>query len=130
MLRALGPIARRQIADIGCGTARLTALLCDILTGTSSLTMTTLSAPTTIIADKNYYGHLLEAELADAGITLLPPQRKGETPRPGRHLFKPLRQIIESVNDTLKGQLDLERHGGRTFSGVCARIVSRATAPM
>ena len=24
---------------------------------------------------------------------------------------KPLRQIIESVNDTLKGQLDLERHG-------------------
>ena len=26
--------------------------------------------------------------------------------------FKPLRQIIESVNNTFKGQLDLERRGG------------------
>jgi hypothetical protein len=32
-----------------------------------------------------------------------------------------LRQLIESVNDTLKGQLDLERHGGRTIQGVTVR---------
>ncbi|MDD4868225.1 MAG: IS982 family transposase, partial [Mycobacterium sp.] len=43
--------------------------------------------------------------------------------------FKPLRQIIESVNDTLKGQLDLEQHGGRTFAGVCARVAQRILAP-
>jgi hypothetical protein len=28
----------------------------------------------------------------------------------------------------LKGQLDLERHGGRTISGVCARIAQRLLA--
>jgi hypothetical protein len=31
-------------------------------------------------------------------------------------LFKPLRQVIESINDTLKGQLDLEQHGGHWAS--------------
>jgi hypothetical protein len=42
--------------------------------------------------------------------------------------LKPLRQIIESVNDTLKGQLDLERHGGRTHGGVIARVLQRLLA--
>lgn len=82
----------------------------------------------TMIADKNYFGRLFEADLADAGITLLRPARKGEQPRPGSQFFKPLRQIIESVNDTLKGQLDLEHHGGRTIPGVCARIGQRVLA--
>ena len=39
-----------------------------------------------------------------------------------------MRQIIESVNDTLKGQLDLERHGGRTPAGVAARVLQRVLA--
>jgi hypothetical protein len=43
--------------------------------------------------------------------------RKGETERPGAALFKPLRQTIESINQTFKGHLDLERHGGRTPPG-------------
>ena len=43
-------------------------------------------------------------------------------------LFKPLRQVIESVNNTLKTQLDLERHGGRTFAGVAARVLQRILA--
>jgi hypothetical protein len=81
-----------------------------------------------LIADKNYYGKAFEAELAASGIELLRPARKGETPRPGQQFFKPLRQVIESVNDTLKGQLDLERHGGRTIAGVCARITQRILA--
>ena len=59
---------------------------------------------------------------------MLRPHRKGETPRAQHHLFKPLRQIIESVNDTLKGQLDLEQHGGRTVAGVCARVAQRILA--
>ena len=42
------------------------------------------------------------------------PPARASPPGPGAHLFKPLRQIIESVNDTFKGQLDLERHGGHT----------------
>jgi hypothetical protein len=52
------------------------------------------------------------------------PAYKGEAPRPGQRLFRPLRQLIESVNDdTLKGQLDLERHGGPSRaspSGCCS----------
>lgn len=85
-------------------------------------------AQRTIIADKNYFGRVFEADLATAGIELLRPARKGEAPRPGERFFKPLRQIIESVNDTLKGQLDLEHHGGRTSAGVCARIGQRILA--
>lgn len=82
----------------------------------------------TVIGDKNYYGAVFEAELAGAGITLLRPARKGEPARAGQRFFKPLRQVIESINDTLKGQLDLEAHGGRTVAGVCARIAQRILA--
>jgi hypothetical protein len=37
-------------------------------------------------------------------------------------------EIIESIFDTLKGQLDLERHAGRTLAGVSARISQRLLA--
>ena len=80
------------------------------------------------IGDKNYYGAVFEADVAGAGVELLRPARKGERSRPGERFFKPLRQIIESINDTLKGQLDLEAHGGRTIAGVCARIAQRILA--
>jgi hypothetical protein len=81
-----------------------------------------------IIGDKNYFGAAFEAILADGRICLLRPARQGEPARPGARFFKPLRQIIESVNDTLKGQLDLERHGGHTPTGVLARILQRILA--
>jgi hypothetical protein len=32
------------------------------------------------------------------------------------------------VNDTLKGQLDLELHGGRSIEGVGARVAQRLLA--
>jgi hypothetical protein len=54
----------------------------------------------TVIGDKNYYGRDFEAALAQAGLTLLRPARKGEPEPAGRQYFKPLRQVIESVNDT------------------------------
>jgi hypothetical protein len=82
----------------------------------------------TLIGDKNYHGRDFEAAIAEAGITLLRPARKGEPPRPGQQFFKPLRQVIESVNDTFKGQLDLEQHGGRTPAGVMARVLQRVLA--
>jgi hypothetical protein len=81
-----------------------------------------------IIGDKNYYGRDFENELAAARLTLLRPARKGEPEPAGRQYFKPLRQVIESVNDTLKGQLDLEQHGGRTIDGVTVRILQRILA--
>lgn len=81
-----------------------------------------------LMADKNYYGKQFETELASKGVTLLRPARKGEKPRAGQRFFKPLRQIIESINNTLKAQLDLERHGGRTIAGVAARVLQRVLA--
>ena len=78
----------------------------------------------------------------DHSVTVHPPDRegrplgwtccahpaRGEAPRPGARLFKPLRQVIESINDTFKGQLDLERHGEHTPAGVWVRIVQRVLA--
>lgn len=82
----------------------------------------------TIIADKGYVGRTFENELNAAGITLLRPARKGEKPRGGQQFFKPLRQVIESINDTFKGQLNLEAHGGRTPAGVTIRVLQRILA--
>jgi len=81
-----------------------------------------------MIGDKNYFGADFEAALPEAGIELLRPARKGETERPGARFFKPLRQVIESINDTFKGQLDLEQHGGRTKAGVIVRVWQRILA--
>lgn len=63
-----------------------------------------------------------------SGIELLRPARQGEATRPGARFFKPLRQIIESINHTLKGQLNLEQHGRRTPSGLAARAILRLMA--
>ena len=82
----------------------------------------------TLIGDKNYFGRAFEDDLTERELVLLRPVRKGEASRTGQNLFKPLRQVIESVNWTLKGQLDLERHGGRTPGGIIARILARILA--
>jgi hypothetical protein len=61
-------------------------------------------------------------------VQILRPTYRNLRPRPGEHLLKPVRQLIESVNDTLKGQLDLELHGGRTIDGAGARVAQRLLA--
>jgi hypothetical protein len=66
--------------------------------------------------------------LTERGVRLLRPSYRNRTPHPGEHLLKPVRQLIESVNDTLKGQLDLELHGGRSIEGVTARVAQRLLA--
>ena len=81
-----------------------------------------------IVADKGYVSAELDAFLADRGAALLRPSYRNRSPRPGEHLLKPIRQLIESVNDTLKGQLDLELHGGRSSNGVAARVGQRILA--
>jgi hypothetical protein len=70
---------------------------------------------------------------APAGTARLPqapqgrrPDRSDEAPRHGSIGW--IRQWIKSVHDTLKGQLDLERHGGRTPGGIYARIAQRLLA--
>jgi len=81
-----------------------------------------------IIGDKNYFGRAFEEELTERELELLRPVRKGEAKRAGQNLLRPLRQVIESVNWTFKGQLDLERHGGKTPEGILARVLARILA--
>ena len=79
-----------------------------------------------MLADKGFSGKDFAATTAAAGIELLRPDRKDETYRNGN--LGGVRQWIESVNQTLKGQLDLERHGGRTTHGVFTRVAQRLLA--
>lgn len=81
-----------------------------------------------LISDKGFASAAFEAELAGQGIELLRPSRKREKARYGEAVLKKLRQLIESVNDTLKGQLDLEGHGGRSVQGVAVRVAQRILA--
>ena len=81
-----------------------------------------------LMADKGYRSASFEAELNARGVTLIRPTFGKEPDRPGQRFLRPFRQIIESVNQTLKAQLDLERHGGRKPAGVCARVLQRLLA--
>lgn len=82
----------------------------------------------TIAADMNYHGKQFESHLADTGFRLLRKQRKGEPARTGAGLLKPIRQVIESIFDTTKDQLGLERHHARTVEGIRVRIIQRLLA--
>lgn len=70
--------------------------------------LTSARAGQTLIGDKNYFGRTFEDQLAELDIRLLRSARKSEPERPGAPLFKPMRQVIESINETFKGQLNLE----------------------
>lgn len=100
----------------------------DTLLGILQATPAPVRPGQSILADKGYVSRQFEAELNEAGITLIRPARKGEKPRAGARFLKPLRQVIESINDTLKGQLDLEAHGGKTIAGVTIRVLQRLLA--
>ena len=80
----------------------------------------------TVLADKGFAGEEFEALMADLGARFLRPDRKDETARNGS--LGPVRQWVESVFWTCKGQLTLEHHGGRTLQGLCTRVAVRLLA--
>jgi hypothetical protein len=80
----------------------------------------------TVLADKGLAGEEFETFMASLGADFRRPDRNNEPPRFGS--LGALRQWIESVFWTCKGQLALERHGGRTVTGVAARIALRLLA--
>ena len=80
-----------------------------------------------LIGDKGFAGREFEDLVTtEFKMSLIRPDRRDEAPRHGSIGW--IRQWIESVNDTLKGQLDLERHGGRTTEGIYTRISQRLLA--
>src|SRR5204863_2090243 len=76
--------------------------------------------------DKGSAGAEFEQYVQALGGRFLRPDRKDEQPRFGS--LGGIRQWIESTFDTLKDQLSLERHGGRTLSGLVSRIARRLLA--
>jgi len=80
----------------------------------------------TILADKGFAGREFEAMIEQMGGRLLRPDRKDEPRRFGE--LGAVRQWIESIIDSLKGQLSLERHGAHTMPGLMARIACRLLA--
>jgi hypothetical protein len=86
----------------------------------------TLQPGQIVIGDKGFAGAEFEHLVAALGGTFLRPDRKNEQPRFGS--LGGIRQWIESAFDTLKDQLSLERHGGRTLPGLISRIARRLLA--
>ena len=85
-----------------------------------------------ILADKGFAGRDFEAVLDQLRVHLVRPARRGRSrdPEPGpveRRLLR-MRQWIEAIFDTLKGQLSLEQHGGRGAAGIYARVGQRLLA--
>ena len=85
-----------------------------------------LRAGQTVICDKGFAGAEFEQLVHSLGARLLRPDRTDEQPRFGS--LGGVRQWIESCFDTLEGQLSLERHGGRTLSGLVSRVARRLLA--
>ena len=80
----------------------------------------------TVIADKGFAGEDFENLMVELRAIFLRPDRKGEQPRFGR--LGGMRQWIESIIDTVKGQLSLERHGAHTMDGLITRVAGRLLA--
>jgi hypothetical protein len=79
-----------------------------------------------ILADKGFAGRDFAQLVAGYGGVLLRPDRADEPRRCGS--LGRWRQWIESTFDTLKDQLGLERHRGRTLAGVYVRVAQRLLA--
>ena len=76
-----------------------------------------------IVGDKGFAGGEFERTVASLDATFIRPDRRDEKPRFGK--LGGIRQWIESINDTLKGQLSLEDHGAHIPTGVWARVCQR-----
>jgi hypothetical protein len=80
-----------------------------------------------LIGDKGFAGREFEQLVtASFRLSLVRPDRRNEVRRHGSIGW--IRQWIESIFDTLKGQLSLEQHGARTDLGVYTRTAQRLLA--
>ena len=80
-----------------------------------------------VIADKGFAGADFEQAVAELGALLLRPTRADEPERTSPPIGR-LRQRIESIVNSLKEQLCLERHLARTPGGLVCRVAARILA--
>jgi hypothetical protein len=110
------------LADPKIGEREVAADLLDLARDTGALREGMI-----VLADKGLAGRELERYAAEeVKVLLVRPDRKDERYRYGN--LGGMRQWVESVYDTAKDQLALERHGARTAAGVFARIAQRLLA--
>jgi len=110
------------LADPKIGEREVAADLLDLARDTGALREGMI-----VLADKGLAGRELERYAAEeVKVLLVRPDRKDERRRYGN--LGGMRQWVESVYDTAKDQLSLERHGARTAGGVFARIAQRLLA--
>ena len=81
----------------------------------------------TVIGDKGYRSRELETALRAEAIELLRPDH-GSDVGPSRGNLGSVRQWIESIIQTLKGQLSLEQHGARQIDSLISRVGRRLLA--
>src|SRR5919202_2106654 len=79
-----------------------------------------------VVCDKGYASREFERQVGALGALVLRPARRNE-PDNGLHLSS-IRQRIESVFQTCKDILTLERHAARTLPNLRARIAQRILA--
>ena len=79
-----------------------------------------------IVGDKGFAGAAFEQLVLDLGCQFRRPDRRDEPARYGN--LGGIRQWIEAIIWTCKGQLSLERHRARTVETLCARISQRLLA--
>ncbi|MBJ7332510.1 MAG: IS982 family transposase [Solirubrobacteraceae bacterium] len=84
------------------------------------------TGPVTVIGDKGYAGRDFQASAAALDAHVVRPRRKDE-PGTGPHLA-PIRQRVESIFQTCKHMLGLERHGARDLHTLRCRIATKFLA--
>jgi DDE family transposase len=80
-----------------------------------------------VLCDKGFAGRDFEQAAHELGALIVRPSRADEPDRPQPPIGF-IRQRIESIVDTLKDQLTLERHRARTPDGLLTRITARILA--
>jgi hypothetical protein len=104
----------------------------DVMTALIDIDHNLITAGQVILADRGYAGPSFETVLGQLGVHLVRPARgnskSDQQPNPAERKLLKMRQWIEAVFDTLKGQLSLEAHGARRRAGLFARIGQRLLA--
>jgi hypothetical protein len=85
-----------------------------------------------VLADKAYISAAQAAELWRENRirlrTIPRSNQKQQVSAPYKHLHSAVRQLIETVNAQLAGQLGIEKNYAHTFWGLCTRLYSKLTA--